>query len=116
MDDGLENPMIYRGEIPCRYPDCTSNEVTRYTQKSIARKHYQKENGMQYRQLSPDPWNFRWAAMDCNMCAAWPGASWHCTCSSEMASLSEYKAKSRFLSFIVFLAFSRLDFDDANSF
>ncbi|KAJ5207854.1 hypothetical protein N7449_002233 [Penicillium cf. viridicatum] len=46
------NPMIYRGEIFCRHPGCTSKEVTRYTQKSIVRKHYQKEHGMQYRQFS----------------------------------------------------------------
>ncbi|KAJ6137354.1 hypothetical protein N7471_003840 [Penicillium samsonianum] len=47
-----ENPMIYRGELFCRHPDCSSKKVTRYTQKSIVRKHYWKDHGMEYRQFS----------------------------------------------------------------
>ncbi|KAF7521099.1 hypothetical protein PCG10_008503 [Penicillium crustosum] len=47
-----ENPIIYRGEVFCRHPDCSSKKVTRYTQKSIVRKHYRKEHGMEYRQFS----------------------------------------------------------------
>ncbi|KAJ5458626.1 hypothetical protein N7475_010014 [Penicillium sp. IBT 31633x] len=47
-----EDPIIYRGEVFCRHPDCSSKKVTRYTQKSIVRKHYRKEHGIEYRSFS----------------------------------------------------------------
>jgi hypothetical protein len=48
----VENPIIYRGEIFCRHPDCSSKKVTRYTQKSIVRGHYRREHSLEYRPFS----------------------------------------------------------------
>ncbi|KAJ5821100.1 uncharacterized protein N7525_010384 [Penicillium rubens] len=48
----VENPIIYRGEISCRHPDCSSKKVTRYTQKSIVRGHYRREHSLEYRPFS----------------------------------------------------------------
>lgn len=43
LNPDLENPVIYRGEIFCRYPECTSPKPTK------VRKHYRTKHGLEYR-------------------------------------------------------------------